>query len=121
MQQLAAVLGREQGQVDLTLDLAEFARFTLDPRLTGGGDAAPDAEGYYDGLVFRAYVAGDAQPVGALDIVQTGRTLAENGLVELEAVAEVAPVVVLNRASYQRHRRELNALFDRLEAAGVAA
>ncbi len=57
----------------------------------------------------------------ALDIVQTGRTLAENGLVEIEAVAEVAPVVVLNRASYQRHRRELNALFDRLEAAGVAA
>ncbi len=55
----------------------------------------------------------------ALDIVQTGRTLAENGLVEIETVAEVAPVVILNRASYQRRRRELNALFDRLEAARV--
>lgn len=55
----------------------------------------------------------------ALDIVQTGRTLADNGLIEIEAVAEVAPVVILNRASYQRHRRELNALFDRLEAARV--
>ncbi len=64
LQQLAAVLGQEQGQIELSVDLAEFARFTLDPRLAAG-DAAPDAEGYYDGLVFRAYVAGDAQPVGA--------------------------------------------------------
>lgn len=65
LQQLTAALGREPGQVELTIDLAEFARFTLDPRLASGGGAAPDAEGYYDGLVFRAYVAGDAQPVGA--------------------------------------------------------
>lgn len=57
----------------------------------------------------------------ALDIVQTGRTLAENGLVELEPVAEVAPVVVMNRASYHRLRPELSRLVERLEAAGVAA
>jgi ATP phosphoribosyltransferase len=57
----------------------------------------------------------------ALDIVQSGRTLRDNGLVELETVAEVAPCLVLNRASFQRHRRWMNALADRLEQARVAA
>lgn len=56
----------------------------------------------------------------ALDIVQTGRTLAENHLVELEVVAEVAPCVVVNRASFQRHRATINGWIDRLEAAEVA-
>lgn len=54
----------------------------------------------------------------ALDIVQTGRTLAENGLVELETVRPVAPCFVVNRAAYQQHRGELNDLLDRFEAAG---
>ena len=57
----------------------------------------------------------------ALDIVQTGRTLAENNLVEIETVAEVAACFVVNRASYQRHRRLLNDWIGRLEAAEVAA
>ncbi len=57
----------------------------------------------------------------ALDIVQTGRTLAENGLVEVETVAEVAPCLVVNRASYQRHRALLNDWIGRLEAAGVVS
>lgn len=69
LQALAAALGSESQAGDrlgpeLTVDLAEFARFTLDPRLAAGA-AEPDAGGYYDGLVFRAYVAGEAQPVGA--------------------------------------------------------
>lgn len=55
----------------------------------------------------------------ALDIVQTGRTLAENGLVELEVVAEVAPCLVVNRASWLRHRDAVNDLVRRLEAAEV--
>ena len=57
----------------------------------------------------------------ALDIVQTGRTLAENGLVEIESVAEVAACLVVNRASYQRHRSVLNDWIRRLEAAEVAS
>ncbi len=57
----------------------------------------------------------------ALDIVQTGRTLGENGLVEIETVAEVAACLVVNRASYQRHRARLNDWIGRLEAAGVAS
>jgi ATP phosphoribosyltransferase len=55
----------------------------------------------------------------ALDVVQTGRTLRENGLVELEVVAEVAPCLVANRASYLRRREWINDLVSRLEAAGV--
>lgn len=56
----------------------------------------------------------------ALDIVQTGRTLVENSLVEIETVAEVAACLVVNRASYQRHRARLNEWIGRLEAAEVA-
>jgi len=57
----------------------------------------------------------------ALDIVQTGRTLAENHLVEIETVAEVAACLVVNRASYQRHRARLNDWIGRLEAAEVVS
>lgn len=57
----------------------------------------------------------------ALDIVQTGRTLLENHLVEIEEVAEVAPCLVVNRASFQRHRARLNDWIGRLEAAELAA
>lgn len=55
----------------------------------------------------------------ALDIVQTGRTLVENDLVEIETVAEVAACLVVNRASYQRHRAVLNDWIGRLERAEV--
>ncbi len=55
----------------------------------------------------------------ALDIVQTGRTLKDNHLVELETVREVAPILIVNRAAYQNHRDVLNQLLRRMEAAGV--
>jgi len=54
----------------------------------------------------------------ALDIVQTGRTLAENGLLELETVAAVAPCLVAGRAAYQRQRHAINDLIHRLEQTG---
>ncbi len=56
----------------------------------------------------------------ALDIVQTGRTLRENALVELQVVRQVAPCLVVNRAAYQQHRTVLNRWLDRFEAAGMA-
>ena len=55
----------------------------------------------------------------ALDIVQTGRTLREHGLVELQVLREVAPCVVVNRASLQRWRPEINELLSRMERAEV--
>ncbi|HWM91065.1 MAG TPA: ATP phosphoribosyltransferase regulatory subunit [Thermoanaerobaculia bacterium] len=45
-------------EVDLFVDLAEFARQGLDPRLSGG------ERSYYDGLVFRAFAGASALPVG---------------------------------------------------------
>lgn len=56
-----------------------------------------------------------------LDVVQTGRTLAENGLVELEVVGEVAASVAVNRASFLGQRARINDWLGRLEAAGVAS
>jgi ATP phosphoribosyltransferase len=53
----------------------------------------------------------------ALDIVQTGRTLAENRLRELETVCEVAPCLVVNRGAFQLLRREINRLLERFEEA----
>ena len=56
----------------------------------------------------------------ALDIVQTGRTLRDNGLTELEVVREIHPCLVVNRSAYQLHRQTLNHWIDRFEAAEVA-
>ena len=51
----------------------------------------------------------------ALDIVQTGQTLRDNDLVEVEVIEQVNPCLVVNRASYQRHRGRINALVRELE------
>ncbi len=53
-------LAAELPGVLLTIDLAEFARNSLDPRLTAGEGDRP----YYDGLVFHAYAGPAAIPVG---------------------------------------------------------
>lgn len=55
----------------------------------------------------------------AVDIVQTGRTIKDHGLTELEVLSEVAPCVVINRASYQRLRQPLRRLLQGLEEAKV--
>ena len=57
----------------------------------------------------------------AVDIVQTGRTLRTHNLCEIEILAEIAPCVVMNRASFQRHRQEMNSLCERLESAQVVS
>ncbi len=55
----------------------------------------------------------------ALDIVQTGQTLRDNDLVELEVVRQVSPCLVVGRAAFQRHRMELNRLLNSFEEHGV--
>jgi ATP phosphoribosyltransferase len=55
----------------------------------------------------------------ALDIVQTGRTLQENHLEELQLVRPVAACLVVNRNAFHRHRQAFNALVARLEEAEV--
>jgi ATP phosphoribosyltransferase len=49
--------------------------------------------------------------------VETGSTLAENGLVERETVAEVTSVMVANRAAYKLRHAEVRALIERVRGA----
>ena len=59
-----AALGERN--VRVTLDLAEFAVHTVDSRLHWDGRARGSRRdwSYYDGVTFRAYLPGNAQPVG---------------------------------------------------------
>jgi histidyl-tRNA synthetase len=60
LQTVAAELREAFPGVLLSVDLAEFALSSLDPRLAGGTEDRP----YYDGLVFHAYAGRAALPVG---------------------------------------------------------
>jgi len=49
-----------------------------------------------------------------VDLVQTGETLEQNGLIEVETIAEVSARLVMNRASFRLRGGELGELVDRL-------
>src|SRR5690242_19256280 len=52
-----------------------------------------------------------------VDLVETGRTLRENGLTVVEEIAESTGRLVVNRASYQLKSEAINELVQALEAA----
>ena len=52
-----------------------------------------------------------------VDLVSTGATMAANGLVEVERIAEVSSRLVVNRAALKTRTEEVNSLID---AVGVA-
>jgi ATP phosphoribosyltransferase len=52
-----------------------------------------------------------------VDLVETGRTLDENGLVVVETIAESSGRLVINRASYHLKSREVAATVEALRAA----
>lgn len=54
---------------------------------------------------------------GIVDVVETGRTLEENGLVPVEEVAASSARLIVNRAAYHARRDALQALLVRLRAA----
>ena len=54
---------------------------------------------------------------GIVDVVETGRTLAENGLQEVETVAESSARLIVNRASYHARRADVERLVDTLREA----
>lgn len=56
-----------------------------------------------------------------VDLVETGETLALNGLEVREEVASISSVLIANRAAYTLRRDELGPLFDRLRAAVSSA
>ncbi|MBY6036856.1 ATP phosphoribosyltransferase [Fictibacillus nanhaiensis] len=49
-----------------------------------------------------------------VDIVSTGRTLQENGLVELEKIADITSRLIVNPASYRLHASRINELVERM-------
>jgi ATP phosphoribosyltransferase len=56
-----------------------------------------------------------------VDVVETGRTLEENGLVAVEEVAASSARLVVNRASYHARRDEVARLIEALRAASADA
>ena len=51
-----------------------------------------------------------------VDLVETGRTLLENGLVELEVIAAFQASLIVNRVSYRLHLAEIRELVSNLES-----
>jgi ATP phosphoribosyltransferase len=54
-----------------------------------------------------------------VDVVETGRTLRENGLVELVEVASSQATLIVNRVSYRLRLAEIRRLLDGLQAAAT--
>ena len=52
-----------------------------------------------------------------VDLVSTGRTLAENGLVEVETVAEVSSRLIVNRAAFKTRAAQVVPWVERFRAA----
>jgi ATP phosphoribosyltransferase len=50
-----------------------------------------------------------------VDVVETGRTLKENGLEVLEVITESSARLLINRAGYQTKRDEVRSLIQALE------
>lgn len=55
-----------------------------------------------------------------VDLVQTGATLRENGLVELRVVLESQAVLIANRASYRLRGQEMRQIIDALARVAAA-
>ncbi len=53
---------------------------------------------------------------GIVDIVQTGTTLKENGLVPIETVAPVSARLIVNTASIKLYQSQIFDLMDKIEA-----
>lgn len=51
-----------------------------------------------------------------VDIVSTGRTLKENGLIELEKIADITSRLIVNPASYRLHASRINDLVERMRS-----
>src|SRR5690606_271808 len=50
-----------------------------------------------------------------VDIVSTGRTLKENGLIELETMMEISSRLIANRVSYRMRSAEIEELISGLQ------
>ena len=51
-----------------------------------------------------------------VDIVETGKTLKENGLREHDIISKVSSLLIANKVSYKLKRKEINSIIDRLKS-----
>ncbi len=70
---------------------------------------------YVGGSVELAPLVGLADAI--VDLVESGATLRENGLVEVETLFEVSSVLVANRSLYKLRHAEIQPLVERLRRA----
>lgn len=52
---------------------------------------------------------------GIVDIMETGTTLKENGLVVLEDICEISARVIVNKASFKLKQKEINSFLNRVK------
>ncbi len=108
---VAAPIGR-----DRTSDVPRVA--TKYPRIAAEHFAKRGVQAeivYLQGSVELAPIIGLADLI--VDIVETGETLAKNGLDVREEVARISSVLVANRAAYKLRHDAVRPLVDRLRAA----
>jgi ATP phosphoribosyltransferase len=70
---------------------------------------------YVGGSVELAPIVGLADAI--VDLVESGATLRENGLLEVETIFDVSSVLVANRSLYKLRHAEIQPLVERLRAA----
>jgi ATP phosphoribosyltransferase len=51
-----------------------------------------------------------------VDLVETGSTLKENGLIELELISEISSVVVANRSLFKLRHAEVSSVVEKLRS-----
>ncbi len=51
-----------------------------------------------------------------VDLVESGQTLKENGLVEVELIADITARLIVNRAAWKTQSAELDVLVDRFQS-----
>ena len=114
------VVAAPRGRVDAELVAPRVA--TKYPRVAAahfGARGVPVEIIALSGSVELAPVLGLADCI--LDLVETGRTLAENGLEVVETVAQSSARLVVNRASYQLKAAAVAALIESLRRVVAAA
>jgi len=74
---------------------------------------------YVGGSVELAPLVGLSDAI--VDLVESGATLRENGLVEVETILEVSSVVVANRSLFKLRHAEIQPLLERLRQAVTQA
>ncbi len=67
---------------------------------------------FLNGSVELAPIVGLADRI--VDIISTGQTLKENGLVELEEITTITSRLIANRASYRMKSKRIMSLYERL-------